>query len=286
MQNFYLPPEQQWENLTLANDFLFGKIMHDKKLCTHLIRLILPDMDIGRIEFTQIQKTSQHTWDTRGVRFDGFSASDDRKLFACEMQTSHKKDLPRRTKAYHINMGLEATSKENLKKSGSYNDLPDTFVIFICTFDPFGEDRHIYTFYNMCKENPSLRLDDGTVTVFLNAKGTADDVSPELKAFLDLVMGKSSDDSFVRELEERLYEAKQNARWKEMYMFSMLHEWEKFNEGKAEGIIEGRAEGRAVGLAEGKVIGDEQARRSVLQNLLNMGMRLEDALKATGLNFS
>ena len=269
MQEFYLPPEQQWENLTLANDFLFGKIMHDEKLCTHLLRLILPEMDIGHIEFTQPQKSSRHSFDTRGVRFDVFAESDNRKIIACEMQTSDKKDLPKRTKAYHTSMGLEVLEKLSLKKSGAYRDLSDTFVIFICTFDPFSEDRHIYTFYNMCRENPSLRLDDGTVTVFLNAKGTAEDVSPELWAFLDLVMGKSCDDPFVRELEERLYKAKQNARWKEMYILEMLHDWEKFNEGEARGITKG--------VSQGIAIGEENKGRSIFQKLLARGMTPEEA---------
>lgn len=89
-----LPPELRWENLTLANDFLFGKVMHDPELCTEMIRRILPEMDIGHIEFTQPQKSAKYSLDTRGVRFDVFAQSDSRKLFDCEVQTSDKKDLP------------------------------------------------------------------------------------------------------------------------------------------------------------------------------------------------
>ena len=269
-KDFRLPPELQWENLTLANDFMFGKVMHNEYLCTKLIRLILPDMDIGRIDFTETQKSSQDTFDTRGVRFDSFSSADDRILFICEMQAVNKKDIPRRTRAYHIEVGLEALGKNFLSKSGSYNEMPDVFVIFICTFDPFRQGRHIYTFYNMCSEDSGIRLNDGAVTIFLNAKGTADDVSPELKAFLDLVMGKTSDDPFVIELEEYLQVAKQNARLREMYMFDQLRQWEY--EGRA------RAEGRAEGRAEEKL--------SILQKLLDFGMKPEDAEKITGVSIS
>ena len=305
-KDFQLPPELQWENLTLANDFMFGKVMHNKDLCTKLIRLILPDKDIGRIDFIETQKSSQYTFDTRGVRFDSFSRMDDRILFICEMQAVNKKDIPKRTRAYHIEVGAETLSKNFLSKSGSYNDMPDVFVIFICTFDPFKQGRHIYTFYNMCSEDNGIKLNDGAVTIFLNAKGTADDVSPGLKAFLDLVLGKTSDDPFVMELEEFLQVAKQNVRLREMYMFEQLRRWEYegqaraegraegkaegIAEGRAEGIIEGRAEGRAEGKAEGiiegKAEGHAEEKFSILQKLLDFGMKPEDAVRITGVKIS
>ena len=38
--------------------------------------------------------------------------------------------------------------------------------------------------------------------IFLNAKGTLDDVSDELKAFLDYVAGKKPKDAYVERLEK------------------------------------------------------------------------------------
>ncbi len=216
--------------------------MHDEALCTEMIRRILPDFDIGHIEFTQSQRTSQPGIDTRGVRFDVYAKSDNRKIFDCEVQTSDKKDLPRRTRAYHIANGIEILTKDTLKRSGSYNEMPDVFVIFICTFDPFHSGRHKYTFYNTCYEDNSIRLDDGGVTVFLNAKGTTDDVSPELKAFLDFIMGKSSDDPFIMELDELLRDAKKDARYWRDFMLLLTREDELRAEVRAEAREEARAE--------------------------------------------
>ncbi len=128
-----------WENLTLADDFLFGKVMSDEELCTEMIRRIFPNIEIGSIKFTQTQKTSRETLDTRGVRFDVFAKTDNRKIFSVEIQTTDKKDLPKRTRVYHIINGLDALNKDTIKTSGKYNDLPDVFVVFICTFDPFKQ---------------------------------------------------------------------------------------------------------------------------------------------------
>ena len=253
-----LPPELRWENLTLANDFLFGKIMHDPQLCTEMIRRILPNMDIGHIEFTQPQKSAKYSLDTRGVRFDVFARSDSRKLFDCEVQTSDKKDLPRRTRAYHSVMGLEALEKHTLRTSGSYNDMPDAFVIFICMFDPFGLGRHIYTFRNSCKEVNGLYLDDGAVTIFLNAHGKSDDISGELKAFLDFMLGKPGGDPFIKKLSEQMKIAKLNAKWRRVYMLNLLHD----NEVRSEGI--------AIGKQLGEQLGEQRGSQKMMNIMLEL----------------
>ena len=229
-----LPPSQRWENLTLANDFLFGKIMRDPELCTEMIRRILPHIDIGHIEFTHTQKSAKYSFDTRGVRFDVYAKSDSRKIFDCEVQTTDKKDLARRSRAYHSMIGLEALEANIIRKSGRYNDMPDVYVIFLCTFDPFNLGRHIYTFSNTCSESDGLNLNDGAVTIFLNTQGKADDISGELKAFLDFMTGKTSSDPFVVELEKRMKVAKLNAKWRRVYMSHKLHDWEIHSEGREE----------------------------------------------------
>ena len=53
-------------------------------------------------------------------------------------------------------------------------------------------------------------------------KGKADDISPRLKAFLELLNGKSSDDDFVKRLERRMSYARQNLHWRQEYMLSMF----------------------------------------------------------------
>ena len=41
---------------------------------------------------------------------------------------------------------------------------------------------HIYTFENICKEDGSIFMGDEAVKIFLNAKGTLDDVSDKYSA--------------------------------------------------------------------------------------------------------
>ena len=61
-----------------------------------------------------------------------------------------------------------------------------------------------------------------------------DDVSKELKAFLDYVAGKKSEDLFVKRLEEAVKAAKKNREWRHEYMTLLMREQEKLEQGREE----------------------------------------------------
>ena len=122
---------------------------------------------------------------------------DQNTVFNLEMQTSDGANLPKRMRYYQGMIDLNI-----LDKGKDYTTLKKSYVIFICTFDPFGEGRHIYTFCNTCQENTALTLDDDAVKIILSTKGTMDDVSPEMQRILDYIDGKGASDKFTEELEE------------------------------------------------------------------------------------
>ena len=64
-----------------------------------------------------------------------------------------------------------------------------------------------------------------------------DDVSKELKAFLDYAVGRKSDDVFVRKLEEAVEEAKRNREWRHEYMTLLMRDQENVEKGKIYGAI-------------------------------------------------
>ena len=96
----------------------------------------------------------------------------------------------------------------------------------------FGRGRHLYTFTNICKEDPSICLDDGATKIFLNTDSELDDVSRELRAFLDYVAGKKSDDIFVEKLERAVKEAKRNREWRHEYMTLLMRDQENMEKGE------------------------------------------------------
>ena len=130
-----------------------------------------------------------------------------------------------------------------LDKGQDYTTLKKSYVIFICTFDPFGEGRHIYTFCNTCQENTALTLDDDAVKIILSTKGTMDDVSPEMKRILDYIDGKGASDEYTKQLEEAVRSARQNERWRLDYMTLEYEYRQRYLEGKEEGLRKGEETG-------------------------------------------
>ena len=151
-------------------------------------------------------------------------------VYDIEMQVSHTKELSKRSRYYQSMIDLQLIDKGQL-----YDELKRSYVIFICPFDLYGKRRHIYTFENICKEDGSISMGDEAVKIFLNAKGTMDDVSDELKAFLDYVAGKKPKDAYVERLEEAVKEAKKNREWRHEYMTLLMRDQENVKIGEKRG---------------------------------------------------
>ena len=73
-------------------------------------------------------------------------------------------------------------------------------VIFICTFDPFEKGLAQYSFENLCDEDTTIRLNDGTKKIFFNATDYDKVEDEDVREFLRYVNGEKSDNSFVQTL--------------------------------------------------------------------------------------
>lgn len=243
-----------WDELGISNDFLFGKIMRNPELCRELLQRILPDLDIDRIEYPETQKSIQPDVDARSVRLDVYVKDDKDTVYDIEMQVADTRELPKRSRYYQGMIDLQL-----IDKGQTYKKLNQSYIIFICPFDLFGKGRHVYTFENVCKEDTSVSLHDGTTKIFLNAYGMMDDVSEELKAFLDYVAGRDSDDVFVQKLEEALEDAKRNREWRHEYMTLLMRDQENLEKGMEKGMEKGLKKG----MKKGKIYGAISAYRDL-----------------------
>lgn len=156
-----------------------------------------------------------------------------------EMQVERKPALGKRSRYYQSQMDMEM-----LLTGEDYTELPNTYVIFICDFDPFGDGLYRYSTGMVCEET-GKSVSDGVKTIYLNAHGrNREDIPEELLQFLDYVKntgrteGISTTDSFVRHLQDSIDKIKQNRGMEERYM--LLEEMMR-NE-KREGNTEGKQE--------------------------------------------
>ena len=78
-------------------------------------------------------------------------------------------------------------------------------------------------------------MKDGTTKIILNAMGTADDIDPKLKAFLDYVAEKPATDDYTKKLEDAVKKARMNKEWRRQYMTMMMRDLENQEIGKRKG---------------------------------------------------
>jgi len=226
---YELGKEIKWEEIGISNDFLFGRVMQNPKLCKKLLETIL-EIEIERIEYPEGQKVINLEKDAKSVRLDIFVRDEKQSVYDIEMQACSSTELPKRSRYYTAMLDLDM-----LDKGVSYKELKHSFVIFICTFDAFDKERYCYTFENMCHEEKGMRLNDGTTKIFLNALGTKGDVSPELKAFLGYVAGHKSDDEFVKELDAEVTKVRASKEWRREYMTLLMRDQENVEKGIKQG---------------------------------------------------
>ena len=82
-------------------------------------------------------------------------------------------------------------------------------------------------------------MGDATTKIFLNTKGTKDDVPPDVKAFLDYINGIMSDDDFVREIDEEIQKAKLLEHEEVSYMTLEMKLEEMHEDGIQQGLQQG-----------------------------------------------
>ncbi len=224
--------EEKWENLTLANNFIFCKVMEtNPDLCKHMLELLL-HIEIDHLEEPQTEKSLQVSIESKTVRFDVYTKDSDR-IFDIEIQTVKKKNLPKRARYYQ-----SIIDASNLKSGVNYNNLKDTYIIFICLDDVFGKKLPVYTFENICREDKNTKLNDGMYKVFFNSRECDKIESAEEKAFFKFLKGESADDEFTKRLEEKVLLAKQNLEWRNQFMTFKEQFYEEFEEAREAGIEE------------------------------------------------
>ncbi len=148
------------------------------------------------------------------------------------MQVSQKSNFPKRMRYYQGMIDLNL-----IERGADYNDLRKSYIIFICPFDVFEKGLHKYTFENQCIEMPELKLDDETRKIFLCAGGTADDVSDDMKDFLDWLIGKQGKSELVKALDNAVQKARDHEEWRLEYMTLLMRDQEMIRRGRLQEIF-------------------------------------------------
>ena len=242
-----------FQELTIKDPFMFAAAMSDEEQCKAFLSIVL-DADILDVSVVT-EKTLTYHPKYHGVRLDVLAIEKGTKRrFNVEMQVKNNKNLPKRCRYYHAQLDMDA-----LLTGINYNELPDTYVIFICDYDPLETGLYRYTIIDRCEENGEV-IPNGSHTIWLSSKGTNDSDEPkELVDFLKYVNNPDAsddsdtteNDSFLKLLKENIAAIKRNRDWEAKYMlFKEIMDDER-EAGRREGLEVGRREGEASGRCEG-----------------------------------
>lgn len=269
---------EKWEELGLSDNFIFQKVMLNEKLCKKILSEIL-GKEVTGIDYAAYEQTIEIRKDAKGIRLDVYVKDEEETVYNVEIQNTDLDNLPKRSRYYHDMIDLDL-----LEKGEEYENLNNSYVIFICTFDVFGKDYYKYTFVNRCEEVEELELGEGSTTIFMNTRGHKGEISKDCEAFLKSIEGKFTDNEFSAILEEEVEKVKKNQKWRKEYMFMSvwLRDAEKQAErrgmerglakGMAEGIERGMAEGiekgMEKGMEQGKVEGKAEEEKRAIKNML------------------
>lgn len=230
------------QELTLLSRFLFDETMEDLEACQAMLEISLESDHAITLYSSESEKEMRTNPELRIARLDIFAQDEEERIYNAEMQGKNTGNLPKRSRYYqaHLDVTLLELGETD------FNAINDSYMIVIAAFDLFGKGKYKYTFKMSCEEDPSIKLEDGAVRIFLNTKGTdPEGISQELIDFLkyverpDTEQVKASGSPRIEKIHKRVSKIKASEEMGVKYM----QEWEEKiyirEEGRAEGCKTG-----------------------------------------------
>lgn len=262
-----LTPLEKWNSLTLANNFIFCKVLEENPdVCKELLEMLL-DIKIDRIEQPKSEQTFKTDFDSRGIRLDVYVKDGTGRCFDIEIQTSNYMRLEKRARYYQGLMDVDS-----IQFGQEYSALKDSYVIFLCLGDAFGHRLPVYTFRYRAEEDKNILMNDGTVNIFFNATMYDKMQSENLRSFFKYLCGKNSDDNFTDRLSALVERVKMNAQWRHRYM--TIEQEIKLQ-------VEARTKERLNEKLNEKL---DESKLEIAKNLLKINISPEQIAMATGLS--
>ena len=232
-----------FKNLPLSNAFMFGEVMRDESICKLFLEELL-GCKIAKLKFINKEYDLADTKYNHGIRLDVYLADANNTHYDIEMQNSVEA-LERRCRYYQA--GID---QRTLEKNAKYRDLPESYIIFVCNYDPYKLGYARYDRVTYIKDT-DLVYDDGSHVIFLNTHYTKAGNTPKaITEYLDYARDNDDHAPFTTELAReavaRTQQIRRNTEKEDSFMtFTQL-----LQETKDEAIEEGVKKGRQENLTE------------------------------------
>ena len=234
------------EELTMMDSFLFEAATEDVENAKIIAKSIIERTTGRKINNLVVQTQKQLkgiNTNKHGIRMDVYTTETDENncstcVYDIEPNNYYEKDLPRRNRFYQ-----SLIDSKLLPTDTPFSQLPDIFSIWILPYDPFDDNRMLYTVKNKVEENNQIVYNDGVTKIYLYTKGEIGGSKKlkELLTFLDNPIPVNAVDEELLAIQHIIYTVKSDSETRKRYMGIMgVIDYERrdaFEAGQIQGAI-------------------------------------------------
>lgn len=239
----------------IDDDFMRSLFKKNKELVQLVLRIITGKPDL-QVESFETQADMKRVTGARTICLDAYATDTSGKKYDIEIQRADRGADPHRAR-YHASV----MDVENLDKGEPFEQLPDTYTIFITEKDFFGEKAPIYQIQRM-NLTTGKSFEDGAYILYVNGeyRGNSD-------------VGKLMHDFNCTDASDM--------------QIDLLAQRTRYLKETPEGVSEMCKEMEIMrdrSRAEGRIEGELKGKRETALNLHGMGMTTDFIAKAVNVN--
>ncbi|MEL3908927.1 MAG: Rpn family recombination-promoting nuclease/putative transposase [Treponemataceae bacterium] len=270
--------KKSFDDLTIADDFMFCLVMQDPSICKQLLEITVGDK-IGKIKSISYQRTFIESISAKSIRLDVLVTDETGRVYNMEMQVGKDYNIPKRSRYY-----VSSIDASFLNKGEDYETLPEVFVIFFCKYDPFKKGLPKYTQYSCFEEYKNIQYSNGITNIIITDLADTLEKNAELADFIRLMKNKAPLTNFGKMVQSKVDTEKQKEENRRQYaMFTPIKILDARREARLEGLVEGREEGLLEGETLGVMKGELKKARETALAFKKMGLSISQIAKGTGL---
>ena len=242
------------KNFTLMSDIFMRNVFKKRECLEYVLQIIMEKQDLHVID--QIIQKDYKNLQGRSAVMDCVARDSTGKQFDVEIQQDNEGASPKRAR-YHSGL----MDMNTLNPGQDFEELPESYVIFITRDDILGYGLPIYHIDRQIKELNEAFQDEAYI-IYVNSRNQDD---TELGRLMHDLHCKKADEMHSPILAKRVYELKETQKGVEL----MCHEMEKIY---------------SEGMESGEKRGELKAKKEIILSLAEMGIPVNQIAKAVNLS--
>ena len=242
------------KNFTLMSDIFMRNVFKKRECLEYVLQVIMEKQDLHVID--QVIQKDYKNLQGRSAVMDCVARDSTGKQFDVEIQQDNEGASPKRAR-YHSGL----MDMNTLNPGQDFEELPESYVIFITRDDILGYGLPIYHIDRQIKELEEAFQDEAHI-IYVNSRKQDD---TELGRLMHDLHCKKADEMHSPILAKRMYELKETQKGVEL----MCHEMEKIY---------------SEGMESGEKRGELKAKKETALSLAEMGIPVNKIAKAVNLS--